>query len=71
MVRALPLEPCADSHSIRCFIKHPALACRASAPGRIVHELRVPFARPRDPIQLKRDPRFGELAYALWQALKP
>jgi NitT/TauT family transport system ATP-binding protein len=43
----------------------------SSAPGRIVHELRVPFARPRDPIQLKRDPRFGELAYALWQALKP
>jgi hypothetical protein len=29
MVRALPLESCARSHSIRCFIKHPALACRS------------------------------------------
>ena len=43
----------------------------SSAPGQIVQELRVPFPRPRDPIQLKRDPRFGELAYALWQALSP
>jgi hypothetical protein len=29
MVRALPLEPCASSHSIQCFIKHLALACRS------------------------------------------
>ncbi len=40
------------------------------APGRIVREVRVPFARPRDAIQLKRDPLFGELAYELWQGLK-
>jgi len=42
----------------------------SSAPGRIIKEVHVPFARPRDAIQLKRDPRFGELAYELWQALR-
>jgi NitT/TauT family transport system ATP-binding protein len=42
----------------------------SAAPGRIVKEVDVPFARPRDAIQLKRDPLFGELAYELWQALK-
>ncbi len=42
----------------------------STAPGRIVKEVRVPFARPRDAIQLKRDPLFGELAYELWQSLK-
>lgn len=42
----------------------------SAAPGRIIKEVHVPFARPRDAIQLKRDPLFGELAYDLWQALK-
>ncbi|MCS6848204.1 MAG: ABC transporter ATP-binding protein [Anaerolineae bacterium] len=42
----------------------------SGAPGRIIKEVHVPFARPRDAIQLKRDPLFGELAYDLWQALK-
>ncbi|BCX03253.1 MAG: ABC transporter ATP-binding protein [Candidatus Roseilinea sp.] len=42
----------------------------SAAPGRIIKEVHVPFARPRDAIQLKRDPLFGELAYELWQALK-
>ncbi|MCS7054778.1 MAG: ABC transporter ATP-binding protein [Thermoflexales bacterium] len=41
----------------------------SAAPGRIIKEVRVPFARPREAIQLKRDPSFGELTYELWQAL--
>jgi NitT/TauT family transport system ATP-binding protein len=42
----------------------------SAAPGCIFNEVRVPFQRPREAIQLKRDSQFGELAYELWMALK-
>lgn len=41
-----------------------------TAPGQIKDEIRVSFARPRDPIALKRDPQYGELSYRIWSALK-
>ena len=30
----------------------------------------IPFARPRQTYELKRDPLFGELTYTIWEALR-
>ena len=38
-------------------------------PGRIKGVLDVPFERPR-PLELKRDPRFGELEEAIWHLIE-
>jgi NitT/TauT family transport system ATP-binding protein len=40
-------------------------------PGRIREIVRVPFARPRDPIELRADPEFGHLAVHIWHLLRP
>jgi NitT/TauT family transport system ATP-binding protein len=40
-------------------------------PGRIKEIVRVPFARPRDPIELRADPEFGRLAVHIWHLLRP
>jgi NitT/TauT family transport system ATP-binding protein len=59
------------THSIdEALVLADRVLVMSAAPGRIVKEVRVPFARPREAIQLKRDPQFGELAYELWQALR-
>jgi len=42
----------------------------SAAPGRIKEELIVPFARPRQVYELKRNPAFGELEFRIWQALR-
>lgn len=39
-------------------------------PGRIVAEIEIPFGRPRDIIELRRDPRYGEITYQLWNLLE-
>lgn len=59
------------THSIdEALVLADRVLVMSAAPGQIVKEVRVPFARPREAIQLKRDPQFGELAYELWQALR-
>ena len=42
----------------------------SSVPGRIKATIPIPFARPRQTYELKRDPRFGELTYTIWEALR-
>jgi NitT/TauT family transport system ATP-binding protein len=42
----------------------------SSVPGRIKAEIAIPFARPRQAYDLKRDPQFGELTYTIWEALR-
>jgi len=39
-------------------------------PGRVKRMMPVGFARPRDIPALRRDARFGELAYEVWSALR-
>ena len=39
-------------------------------PGRIREVVKVPFARPRDPIELRADPEFGKLAVHIWHLLR-
>jgi NitT/TauT family transport system ATP-binding protein len=38
-------------------------------PGRITAEVPIPFERPRDVFELRRDPRHGEITYQLWTLL--
>ncbi|MBA3943828.1 MAG: ABC transporter ATP-binding protein [Herpetosiphonaceae bacterium] len=42
----------------------------SARPGRILHEVMVPFARPRDPITLRTDPRFSALFAEVWGVLR-
>jgi NitT/TauT family transport system ATP-binding protein len=42
----------------------------SARPGRILHEVRVPFARPRDAIALRSDPRFSALFAEVWDVLR-
>lgn len=39
-------------------------------PGRILRDVPVPFARPRNVIELRRTPAFGEISYEIWRLLR-
>lgn len=59
------------THSIdEALILADRVLVMSAAPGRIVDEIRVPFARPRGVYELKRDPQFGEIAYRVWEKLR-
>jgi NitT/TauT family transport system ATP-binding protein len=42
----------------------------SARPGRLLHETRVPFERPRDAALLRGDPRFSQLFSAIWGVLR-
>ncbi|MBC8159803.1 MAG: ABC transporter ATP-binding protein [Roseiflexaceae bacterium] len=42
----------------------------SARPGRILHEVAVPFARPRDLVALRTDTRFSALFGEIWSLLK-
>ncbi|MCB0077521.1 MAG: ABC transporter ATP-binding protein [Anaerolineales bacterium] len=42
----------------------------SAAPGRILAEFHVPFERPRQLFELKRERQFGEMAHTIWQLLR-
>ena len=42
----------------------------SAQPGRILEIIPVPFARPRDPIELRADAEFGRLAVRIWHLLR-
>lgn len=42
----------------------------SARPGRIIAEVDIPFERPRDVFEMRRDPRYGEITYQLWQLLR-
>ncbi len=42
----------------------------SARPGRIAADIAVPFGRPRDVLSMRRDPRFGELTFRIWNLLK-
>jgi NitT/TauT family transport system ATP-binding protein len=41
----------------------------SARPGRVTAELGIPFERPRDVFEMRRDPRHGEITYQLWSLL--
>jgi NitT/TauT family transport system ATP-binding protein len=67
-----------ESRKAVIFITHSidealALADRvvvmSARPGRIKAEIAVDFPRPRRVMELRKDPRYGELVYAIWTLL--
>ena len=59
------------THSIEeALVLGDRVLVMSAAPGCIKEEVLVPFARPRRPYELRRDPQFGELSYHLWQVLR-
>jgi NitT/TauT family transport system ATP-binding protein len=59
------------THSVEeALVLSDRVLVMSGRPGRILEEVTVPFARPRDVIDLRRSPAFGELSYAIWQLLR-
>jgi NitT/TauT family transport system ATP-binding protein len=59
------------THSIdEAIVLADRVLVMSSVPGQIKAEIPIPFARPRLTYDLKRDPRFGELTYTIWEALR-
>jgi NitT/TauT family transport system ATP-binding protein len=59
------------THSIdEAIVLADRVLVMSSVPGRIKAEIPIEFARPRQSYELKRDPRFGELTYEVWEALR-
>lgn len=42
----------------------------SASPGRLLHEVVVPFARPRDVIALRSNPQFSSLVAEIWGVLR-
>lgn len=59
------------THSIdEAIVLADRVLVMSSVPGQIKASIAIPFARPRQTYELKRDPLFGELTYAIWEALR-
>ena len=59
------------THSIEEALTLGDRVCIMSArPGRLLHEIRVPFDRPRDAIQLRADPHFSTMVGEVWRLLR-
>lgn len=59
------------THSIdEAIVLADRVLVMSSVPGRIKATIPIPFARPRQTYELKRDPIFGELTYTIWEALR-
>lgn len=59
------------THSIdEAIVLADRVLVMSSVPGRIKANIPIPFPRPRQTYELKRDPLFGELTYTIWEALR-
>lgn len=59
------------THSIEEALTIGDRVCVMSArPGRLLHEIRVPFDRPRDAVALRTDSRFNALFAEIWNMLR-
>jgi NitT/TauT family transport system ATP-binding protein len=38
-------------------------------PGTLISSLTVPFERPRDVVEMRRDKRFWDMTYEVWRLL--
>jgi NitT/TauT family transport system ATP-binding protein len=58
------------THSVEeALVLSDRVLVMSQRPGRIRQDIQVPFARPRDVIELRRSPQFGELSYEIWRSL--
>jgi NitT/TauT family transport system ATP-binding protein len=68
---ARPLTVVFVTHSVdEALVLADRVVVLSARPGRIAAELRVPFARPRDPLALKGDPAYAALYRAIWGLLR-
>ncbi|MGH7661550.1 MAG: ABC transporter ATP-binding protein [Vulcanimicrobiaceae bacterium] len=59
------------THSIEeALVLSDRVVVMTAHPGRIREIVRVPFARPRDPIELRANPEFGQLTVHIWHLLR-
>lgn len=59
------------THSIEEALLLGDRVCVMSArPGRLLHTVHVPFARPREGVALYKDPRWGPLYEEVWSVLR-
>ncbi len=59
------------THSVdEALVLADRVVVMSARPGRILADVRVPFDRPRDILELRRDPRHGEITYELWRLLR-
>jgi NitT/TauT family transport system ATP-binding protein len=59
------------THSIdEAIVLADRVLVMSSVPGHIKATVPIPFARPRQTYELKRNPLFGELTYIIWEALR-
>jgi NitT/TauT family transport system ATP-binding protein len=60
------------THSIEeALVLSDRVVVMTAHPGRVREVVKVPFTRPRDPIELRADPEFGRLTVHIWQLLRP
>src|SRR5215471_14057062 len=60
------------THSIdEALVLGDRVAVMATRPGRIKEILTVGFARPRDPADVRAEPRYTELRNHIWEELRP
>jgi NitT/TauT family transport system ATP-binding protein len=59
------------THSIdEALVLSDRVVMMAARPGRIIENIDVPFARPRDPVHLRANPQFTELRTRMWELLR-
>jgi NitT/TauT family transport system ATP-binding protein len=59
------------THSIdEALVLSDRVVMMAARPGRIIENVDLPFARPRDPVHLRAQPRFTELRTHMWELLR-
>src|SRR4030081_4048007 len=60
------------THSIdEALLLGDRIAILSSRPGQLRELLDVPFGRPREPAQVRADPRYASLREHIWEQLRP
>ncbi|MFS0823095.1 ABC transporter ATP-binding protein [Bacillus sp. 1P02SD] len=58
------------THSIdEAIILGDRIFVMTAAPGRIKHEFKVPFSRPREVLKMRANPLYGELQEKIWEQI--
>lgn len=59
------------THSIdEAVVLSDRVVVMTASPGRVKAEILVPFRRPRDPMEVRSDPRYGQLVAQVWELLR-
>jgi NitT/TauT family transport system ATP-binding protein len=79
LLQQLLLEQCEQTSQTVLLVTHSIeealtlsdrVLVMSARPGHILHEVRVPFERPRDAVALRTDSRFSALFAEIWDVLR-